>query len=745
MTANFIDGQAFPPGYILDKEISGAGDKAPARVWIATSEQTGERVVVRLLPEDTSGNWQQVTHEIESVRGLVHPNVNLPSGYGTADHHHFVVEPYLAGGLPFPGEGQDHIDLIEQLIDVLAYIHQLDLCHGNLHPANILVRDSQLYITGMGQQGVSRHGGSYQSPQVQSGQRPDKSDDIYSLGRLLQRTLDQTMGASGTPVPPEITGLIQTMTSESPFDRVVDYPALKDSLERCFRQDRNIISAMDFRQSKTTETRTATVTPVTTRTNRGVSTQRVAGLMLALGVLAAGFFLLLPEPDIEPVAEVTHTPTIQTSKTAPVQQDAPSEPGPTPFEAARLEHLQQEGETIATEILRLQLDLEVRGVALWAGESFTASGTRLDEAEALFKDAAYTEAFASYTEIRDTLQNLLSSAPDTMAEAVERGDAALERGEHQLALEAFTIANAIAQGDAEIKNKLSRAENLEEVLRLAREAELRERENKYDEALAIYRQANALDPAWVPAAAGIDRINDALTTQRFRSAMSSALNAIAAKDYQSARDYFFQAEQIRPSSTEPADGLAQIKQAEINDAINSFRLEAETHAANNAWDKAITAYESALGISETLQFAIDGIAHATSRQDLSNRLNRYLSNPPLLQSDEELRDASALLKEALKVSRTDTGFTGQLDRLAKLISIARIEIPVTIRSDGKTSVTIRQHARLGNITAEVIYLIPGRYIITGERSGYRDTREELVLLGGRPPPEIMIASTERVR
>ena len=65
--------------------------------------------------------------------------------------------------------------------------------------------------------------------------------------------------------------------------------------------------------------------------------------------------------------------------------------------------------------------------------------------------------------------------------------------------------------------------------------------------------------------------------------------------------------------------------------------------------------------------------------------------------------------------------------------------------DGKTLVTVRKHAELGQINREVVYLIPGRYTVTGVREGYRDVREELVLIAGQPVPALTIASTERVR
>jgi autotransporter translocation and assembly factor TamB len=49
------------------------------------------------------------------------------------------------------------------------------------------------------------------------------------------------------------------------------------------------------------------------------------------------------------------------------------------------------------------------------------------------------------------------------------------------------------------------------------------------------------------------------------------------------------------------------------------------------------------------------------------------------------------------------------------------------------------------VTNTVVNLIPGRYTVVGQRLGYRDVREDVVVLAGKPSPILEIASTERVR
>jgi hypothetical protein len=117
----------------------------------------------------------------------------------------------------------------------------------------------------------------------------------------------------------------------------------------------------------------------------------------------------------------------------------------------------------------------------------------------------------------------------------------------------------------------------------------------------------------------------------------------------------------------------------------------------------------------------------------------------LLQSDEGLAEASATLRQASRSKPTTDQLLDHIDILARLISTARIEIPVTINSDGKTEVTVRRHAVLGKVTNKVVYLIPGRYTVVGQRLGYRDVRKDFVVLAGKTSPILDIASKESVR
>ena len=749
MTTILSEGDFFPPSYRLNRKLS---QNRCWQSWVCTNEQTGERNFVRVSHTDGPVDWPSQIKSIDSIQGLVHRNINLAHSHGQEGNLYFVIEPYLTGTKQFKTAPEDPWPILKQLLDVLIYVQQLGLCHGNIHPGNLLIEGkADLQITGMGLHSCRpEEYRQYMSPQILSGDEADITDDIYALGCLIYNCLTgQTLGSGvqpDTPVPEDLQPLLERMTSESVLDRNLSLLDIKEKFKAYYEDSENRITIETFARSEQSKTQVSQDSQVLTRQSRAVSFQWVSFALITLLSIGFGLFTILPEDnytDQTPASLETSPDLVKATAKSP-DSTSPGETGPAPFQAARLKHLREEGQTVARNILRLQLNLEDHGVFLWANEKFINLSQDLDKADSLFREGDYETAMATYSETQDALTVLQSEIPKRLAQEVAKGDAAIKTGDYSVALNAFTISSAIAPTDPDIKAKLLRAENLEEVQSLVRRAELAESEAKYSAALEIFKTARDIDGLWQPAVEGVNRTMRAIQMQQFQNAMSEAFKAISLKQYQAARDHFIKAQSILPKSQEPADGLAQVDQSETNEVINKKRDEANAYLMEEDWQQAISSYEAALAISASLDFAKQGLAYANSRLDLEKQLTKYLSEPTLLQSNEDLAAAANILKDASRISPAGVALERQINSLAKLISTARIQIPVTIRSNGKTSITVRKQASLGNIDAKTIFLIPGKYTITGERPGYRDVREELLLIAGRPVPEIFVASTERV-
>jgi eukaryotic-like serine/threonine-protein kinase len=755
MNLQLREGQVFPKQYVLSKRsASDAGSASSVESWIATHNQTGDRVLVRFMTtridDDT---WSSISKHVSTLRGLVHQNISLNVEAGVEDGIQYLVEPYLTDSQILDLDDPKIWPLLQQMLGALGYAHNLGITHGTLNPGNIMVDASGIvHITGFALPPsiYSSSERAYLSPQVLAGRDPGIDDDIYSLGCILFRALTGKSWKKDVeldlPLDSRLESQLRAMLSEVPFERPTDLAELRELLGNYFEGSSTAIESVAFsRRSASTPETTTTSAPdlIGKRQDEAIPLQRVLLAGAFLLVFAAILFAFLPTSTPTESAAAQNSPPVITAGAPGATSAAP--PVVTPLESARLEMFQKQGEELTREILRQQLALEDAGVIFWARTEYDNVIADLDAAENMYRERQFETALDQYKSVLARLAELKSLAPGELEKHIALGDKALLEGDAETALTSFTIATSIDRESNDLQNKLARAETLDQVQDLVRQAEAFERNGEFDHAYETFKTAKDLDSEWKPAKKGLARIQRAITQRSFQIAMSTGFQGIANKDYDAAREGFTRAKKILPDSVEPEDGLLQVEQSERNDIILGHQRDAEALLASEDWTGAIEEYESALAIADSLEFAVTGLAYAKSRLALQERLQEFLSDPTLLQSNEGLAEASATLRQASRAKPATDQMLYHINILARLISTARIEIPVTINSDGNTDVTVRRHAELGKVTNKVVYLIPGRYTVVGQRPGYRDVREDLVVLAGEPSPTLQIASTERVR
>ena len=745
----------FPKQYVLSKRSALDPDLSGSiESWIATHNQTGDRVLITFmatsLDDDT---WSSVNARVSTLKGLVHQNITLSVEAGIEGGRQYLVEPYLADYQIFDLDDPKIWPLLRQILEALTYAHNLGIAHGTLSPSDIMVDPLGLvHISGFAQPPATypRDQQAYLSPQVLAGRDPGTDDDIYSLGCILFRVLTGKPWEKDVeldlPLDAHLERQLRAMLSESPFERPSTLLDLRESLGKHFEDTSTAIESVAFsRRSSSVPEITTPATPdlIGKRQSQAVSLQRVLFAGAFLLFFAGLLFSFLPtntstgattSPDSSP--SVTNREATATPETQAVV---------TPLELARLEMFQERGKELTRSILRQQLDLEDTGVIFWAALEYEEINADLEAADNLYREKQFQPALDQYKAVSTSLSQLQSRAISELERHTAWGDKALLKGDVETALTSFTVAVLIDGENADLRYKLARAETLEEVQELVREGELFERNGELDNAESAFKAAINIDGEWRPAKKGITRVQEAITKRNFQLAMSEGFLEISNNNYEAARKAFTQAKKTLPNSNEPNDGLLQVEQSERNDIILGHQKKAAAHIASENWPGAIEEYEAALSIADSLEFAVTGLVYANSRLTLKNKLQEFLSDPTLLQSDVGLAEASTALRQASRARPTTDQLLSHIDIRARLISTARIKIPVTINSDGQTKVTVRRHAVLGKVTNTVVNLIPGRYTVVGQRLGYRDVREDVVVLAGKPSPILEIASTERVR
>jgi serine/threonine protein kinase len=182
------------------------GEGGMGEVYLATDEQTGQQVAVKILAIHLRANSEMLERfhrEAKTLRQLDHPNIVK---FVEAFEHYgqfVIVMEYVSGGSlhdllkkgPLPIERARKIAL--GLCDALIRSHQLNIIHRDIKPENVLLaEDGSPKLTDFGVARLSegtrmtRSGTQvgtphYMAPEAWEGKTLDEQADIWSLGVIL--------------------------------------------------------------------------------------------------------------------------------------------------------------------------------------------------------------------------------------------------------------------------------------------------------------------------------------------------------------------------------------------------------------------------------------------------------------------------------------------------------------------------------------------------------------------------------
>ncbi|MFT5561903.1 MAG: serine/threonine protein kinase [Candidatus Azotimanducaceae bacterium] len=753
MAIQLVEGQSFAADYSLLHKLDSS------EAWLALHEPTQERVRIALLESSTVSSLADINQNVGRLQPLVHPNLLRTYRISDYESQLFVVAEYK--------KGLTHLDLsrsfketwpaLKTLINAIQYSHSLGFHHGHISPERLLVDNQDTpYLDGFGLP-ASTGAGRYLAPEAQGiNQHTSSASDVYSMAQVLYRAMTGNhwtaeQDNNNVPMEDSVKHFLIAMLSDNESDRPDDFSSLITLVEESAAPSQPV-SVTSFERA--TAPSNDTIEPIVgsqfhklPRERNVISTPiAVMGLLLLI-VLGMGLFLLLPGGASDPAnntkQEIAAAPDIDLA-TGPAAQPKveAADAEIAPLELAKLEELRQRGKTLASELLRLQVVVEDVGGRLWAGDRYGEStnlGIAGDEA---YRANDLQMAVDNYQAGIILLEQVLAETDQVFNENLQRGITALDTGDYNSAIEAYKIITRIKPEDAEFASDLVRALNLEQVLRLTAEAEVTERNGDLSDALTIFKEASSLDSLWSPASEGLRRINNLIARNRFQDEMSRGFSALTQEDFDPAREAFEQAQKILPGSKEPLDGLQQIELAKTQKVILELTTEAEGLETASLWQDAIPVLEQILEISPGLSTIEQSLNRVKDRAALKVTLDNYLSQPQLMQDDDNLTEARSAL---LKAARLDLdGLKAEVRDLSHLVSLARIEVTVILSSDNRTDITIFKVGQYGNLSEVQLSLIPGIYTFVGKRPGYRDVYREIHIKGDTNPFPVELSCTEKI-
>jgi tetratricopeptide (TPR) repeat protein len=629
------------------------------------------------------------------------------------------------------------------------------------------------------------------SPGALRGEAVQPADDIFALGKLIYELISgappqaksdavggpeyQTLiAASGEDVPAAIRDLVASML-EDDAGRRPDAEGVVDALRqagfppgaarsqitaRPVVSDERIESVAAVRRSPTPAAGQIGMEPAE---SAGIS-PRTLGIGLAvLAVALLGVVFLLPAVT-DKKSGPTNTRLVPEAGTSagesPAAADIPDENDMTGGNRVTREYVPEntalDGETIEfnendadyTDLddsgkLRYKVDmilgellsdfetLERRAVQRWAAVAYRRAQDFYKKGDDAYLRKEWATAEVHYLDALSVLEPLFDQVEPEFQKALTGASVAFEAGDRAEALRLFELAVAITPNSPAAREGYERAKNLETVLQLVDQGLEYEEELELDAAEASFQQAVDLDPDWVPAQEGVERVRITRTKIQFDSRMSEGIEALAIGDYLGARAAFRMAEQLIPGSPEPADGLLQVDQGLRLDNINTLEQEALALERSEHWDAAAKTYEEILKVDSNLSFAMDGLAKSHRMSELHMQLDDYIKDPDRLAVPSVMKRATTLLVNVTRMAEIGPRLEGQRDELSRLLKRAATPVSIELVSDNLTSVSIYKVGVLGNFANTRLDLPPGTYVAVGVRPGYRDVRLEF-----RVAPEI---------
>ena len=145
-----------------------------------------------------------------------------------------------------------------------------------------------------------------------------------------------------------------------------------------------------------------------------------------------------------------------------------------------------------------------------------------------------------------------------------------------------------------------------------------------------------------------------------------------------------------------------------------------------------------LEIDQNLQFANRGQQRAAEQIRLTKRLDFFLADPRVLESDPQLKNALRLLNEAKAASPRGQKLAGRIKALEARVAIAQTPVIITIESDNLTEVAVYKVGQLGRFSRRELTLRPGTYTVVGARDGYQDVRHKITVRAGQQAVRITV-------
>ncbi len=378
----------------------------------------------------------------------------------------------------------------------------------------------------------------------------------------------------------------------------------------------------------------------------------------------------------------------------------------------------------------------------WNPEEVATAQALYEEGLELYRDEYFGDATAQFNAAIEQLATIEAGWRELVAQRLAQANASLAAGDFDAAVAQFDGVLNLLPGSEEAAAGLSKANRGILARNAIAQANQSLARGNID---AAERHLEA-----VPAHLLTDRVAE-VRRQIDQARRRNSLNRSMTRGFQhldrdawsDAEAAFTEALRTDPASVAAKDALEDVRRRRTNAEAAKLRDQLRVHVEAEDWVPARTVLRKLRELDPNSAAIDSELAHIRHLVDVEAGIEDLLSEPRHL-STKGVRDRAKALVDAT----TDPAIYGakiieKRNRLQQALTTWTTPIAITVRSDNRTEVRIRPGRALGKFRERRIEVLPGDYVLSGRRVGYREVSLRVAIPPGSEARTVRIVCNER--
>ncbi|MSU70520.1 MAG: hypothetical protein EXS39_07060 [Opitutaceae bacterium] len=374
-----------------------------------------------------------------------------------------------------------------------------------------------------------------------------------------------------------------------------------------------------------------------------------------------------------------------------------------------------------------------------APAAFVAATTAAGSGRQFMSDGSFLAAKKTLEDGLAELQKAEKALADYVKSNLERAQAALGKGQREIAAKAFKAAFEKDPGSEVALQGLKRAETIDRVYALLLQGESLEKQGQYAQAAESYQKAFSLDGFSAVAQAGQARASRLEIETRYNKAFTAAQSAFGRRDWTKAIAECQNALRIYPKKIEVQDMLKSARENSHADAVKKALAKGYSYENQYQWKEARDAYHETLQLEPDQADAREGYIRTGQMIRTLLEYDKLIEVAETLASKAEFQPAIRRFNDAMSKKPAYLVNNDKVQQLHALLMGQNQPVEVSFQGDGKTWISITNYRLLGQVESIKVKILPGDYEIIGRRKGYKDVLMLLQVRNGSPPPLVTVS------